>query len=114
MQGFTAVSVLLLCLALLCIKTSGRATGRVTLPSSKGKGKGKNLSFPFLLKSFFSSMADPTYGGLNIGQSSAVSLGNKGAKGKKNKLGGAGVYGEGGAAFASSSFGPVCGPGGCK
>lgn len=109
----SVVIALLPCFALLCV-VSGRATGRVTLPSSKGKGKGKNLSFPFLVKSFFSSLADPTYGGLNVGQSSAVSLGNKGVKGKKNKLGGAGVYGEGGAAFASSSFGPVCGPGGCK
>lgn len=100
------------------------ATGRVVLPSRKNGGRGgkrkqSELTFSFLVKSFFTTMVDPTYqGAIILETSSPSSMKAKGGKGKKYKLGGAAspsvnVFGEGGATFGGGSFGPVCGPNGC-
>ena len=98
------------------------ATGRVVLPSRKNGGRGRKrkrseLTFSFMVKTFFMTMVDPTYQGA-LETSSPSSMKAKGGKGKKNKLGGAAspsvnVFGEGGATFGGGSFGPVCGPNGC-
>ena len=97
------------------LSVSAGATGRVIVPK-KGSSRStrKKLTFPFLVKSFFVTMVDPTYHG-NLHLESAEPLSSlkaKGGKGKRAKLGGA-VFGEGGATIGGGSFGPVCGPNGC-
>lgn len=109
-----ASAILIFCVIYFCTHqiAYGAATGRVILPSKGKKSGTKKLTLGFMIKSFFLTIIDPTFQG-EINMESASTSKAKGGKGKKHKLG-AGVFGEGGAAIGGGSFGPVCGPNGCK
>jgi len=116
------LAALCILLALCTQTTRARATGRVVLG---GKGAGKKngkLKFTYMVKSFFTTLVDPTayvQGSLLLEGGSTTTHKAKGGKGKKHKLGGqataptSSVFGEGGATIGGGSFGPVCGPNGC-
>jgi hypothetical protein len=76
-----------------------------------GKKRKQKLSFPFMVKAFFTSMVDPTYAGQVEVPKPTSKKGGK-IKGKKSKLGGEGPFGAAGMT-GGASFGPVCGPNGC-
>ena len=75
-----------------------------------GKKRKQKLSFPFMVKAFFTSMVDPTYAG-QVEVPKPTSKKGK-IKGKKSKLGGEGPFGAAGMT-GGGGFGPVCGPNGC-
>lgn len=75
-----------------------------------GKKRKQKLSFPFMVKAFFTSMIDPTYSG-QVEVPKPTSKKGK-IKGKKSKLGGEGPFGAAGMT-GGGGFGPVCGPNGC-
>jgi len=77
-----------------------------------GKKRKQKLSFPFMVKAFFTSMVDPTYSGVvETPLPAAAGKGKKGSKGKGSKAA-AGPFGAAGIT-GGTGFGPVCGPNGC-
>ena len=77
-----------------------------------GKKRKQKLSFPFMVKAFFTSMVDPTYSGVIEAPAPAPAVkGKKGSKGK-GKAASAGPFGAAGVT-GGTGFGPVCGPNGC-
>ena len=118
----SAVLLLLLIASVAVMDVLGGATGRVIVPKKGSSSGRKKLTFTFLVRSFFTTLVDPTSYTQNAGSLSfdgsavgTTTLKAKGGKGKKYKLGGAtaNVFGEGGATIGGGSFGPVCGPNGC-
>eukprot|EP00607_Mallomonas_marina_P001441 CAMPEP_0182426960 /NCGR_PEP_ID=MMETSP1167-20130531/13483_1 /TAXON_ID=2988 /ORGANISM="Mallomonas Sp, Strain CCMP3275" /LENGTH=97 /DNA_ID=CAMNT_0024608751 /DNA_START=157 /DNA_END=450 /DNA_ORIENTATION=- len=94
--------------SLLVIK--GGATKEKKAPKKASKSTGKKLSLGFMIKSFFSSITDPSYVDTVKGiKPSASESKSKYAKDKvPKKVGGSFSSGGGGGA------GAMCGPGGCS
>jgi len=105
--------VIILTLFFLMIATR-EANTRVTLAklpttSSAKRRRSSKPSLSLLFRSFFVTLIDPTYQGAI--ECKAVSQKKSKKKGKGS--GSSSVFGPGGAASSSMSFGPVCGPNGC-